>query len=423
MKKYTVAIVVLTAIVLHAVSSGNVVGYMNNQISKGKNQIVTPFGNKNLTQRISTLLHSACEGDIIEFGGFRAEARRVNGILCWMKDGVVVNDTILPNSDIKIDYYRSEDRTTELSFTGEVERTGPLIEKPSEKIEQKTTPKKPFYLADFISYSTIRLVGKTKEGEIVTGTGFFYYFSIGKGRYIPVIMTNKHVVQNTVSQQMIFTRSINDMPSDEKIFYETKPNRDRWYSHNDKNVDLSYLPIAPIMSDIEKQGKAIFIANYDASMIPSANDLEDITQLDDVAMIGYPNGIWDMANNQPIFRKGSLATRPNKNYNNERVFLIDMPVFGGSSGSPILIASDKLYFDRRTKGYRNMNTLKLLGVVYAVMLHSVKGEIQIVSINEMVANNTNHVPWVRVPNNIGLVISADRILEIEKELKVVFAEK
>ena len=81
MKKYTVAIVVLTAIVLHAVSSGNVVGYMNNQISKGKNQIVTPFGNKNLTQRISTLLHSACEGDIIEFGGFRAEARRVNGIL------------------------------------------------------------------------------------------------------------------------------------------------------------------------------------------------------------------------------------------------------------------------------------------------------------------------------------------------------
>lgn len=188
-------------------------------------------------------------------------------------------------------------------------------------------------------------------------------------------------------------------------------------------ADLSYMPLLPIISDIERTGKSVFMVNYDASMIPSSEEMDYITQLDDVAMVGYPNGIWDHVNNQPIFRKGSLATRPSKRYNGNKEFLIDMPVFGGSSGSPILIASDKMYFDRRTKNYRGNFTLKLLGVVYVVMLHSVMGEVEVVSIRDMETKTATRTPLFRVPNNLGMVISAERILEIEKELTDIFADK
>ena len=183
------------------------------------------------------------------------------------------------------------------------------------------------------------------------------------------------------------------------------------------------MPLLPIISDIERTGKSVFMVNYDASMIPSSEEMDYITQLDDVAMVGYPNGIWDHVNNQPIVRKGSLATRPSKRYNGNKEFLIDMPVFGGSSGSPILIASDKMYFDRRTKNYRGNFTLKLLGVVYVVMLHSVMGEVEVVSIRDMETKTATRTPLFRVPNNLGMVISAERILEIEKELTDIFADK
>ncbi len=44
-------------------------------------------------------------------------------------------------------------------------------------------------------------------------------------------------------------------------------------------------------------------------------------------MIGYPNGIWDEANNMPIIRRGITATHPNFNYNGKPEFMIDAACF------------------------------------------------------------------------------------------------
>ena len=77
----------------------------------------------------------------------------------------------------------------------------------------------------------------------------------------------------------------------------------------------------------------------------------------------------------------------------------------------------------RTKNYRGNFTLKLLGVVYVVMLHSVMGEVEVVSIRDMETKTATRTPLFRVPNNLGMVISAERILEIEKELTDIFADK
>ena len=152
-------------------------------------------------------------------------------------------------------------------------------------------------------------------------------------------------------------------------------------------------------------------------------------------MIGYPGGLWDNVNNQPIFRKGILATSPSKNFGGRREFLIDMPVYWGSSGSPVLLFSEGAFLDRRKgeglKGVMLGGRLKLLGINYATITNTVKGKVvpvpvpTVVEDTEPTDNTTNGQQRsvaqrfeleakMGVPNNIGIIIHASRLKEIEE---------
>jgi hypothetical protein len=48
-------------------------------------------------------------------------------------------------------------------------------------------------------------------------------------------------------------------------------------------------------------------------------------------MVGYPNGLWDTANNFPLIRRGVTATHIKNNYNGKSEFVIDIACYGGSS--------------------------------------------------------------------------------------------
>ena len=425
----TAAAVGFATLVL-ALDSGNVIGYQSQRIVKGKNVFTTPFMNDfdagRLTQSLGSLLPTACEGDVIEFNDFKAEARIVDGVLHWISNKLTVDGVALPPNGVAITYTRKADTSTDLEFAGEVhmeESVEPLGSKPVTPIEVKEVrPKRQFFLADILSYSTIQVICFRQQGEISTGTGFFYNFSLGDGRYIPAILTNRHVVDGSAVSVLTFSTAKNGLPQDEKVKYVTRPDRNRWHGHDDPTVDLCFLPLLPIIDHFAKEAKQLHITPFSREFIPDAEYLSGITQLDDVAMIGYPNGIWDEVNNQPIFRKGSLATRPNKNYKGKREFVIDMPVYGGSSGSPVLLATDMPHIDRIKHSMQYHGRVKLLGVVSKTFLHTTTGDIKAVPITTLNSHGTNYTAQVSVPNNLGIVINASRILEIEDSLRRVFAE-
>lgn len=411
-----------------AMDSGNVIGYQGKQISKGRHVFTMPFtnnpGNGSLAQSLGTLLPSACEGDIIEFNDFKAEATVVGGTLHWYSNGTIVDDCILPSNGQPITYTRKADTTTELSFSGEVHETAlvkPLTEKPTTPIDVKEIKSKPkIFLADILSYSTIQVICPRPHGTVSTGTGFFYDFSLGNNRSIPAILTNRHVVDGSIATILMFSTAKDGLPQDEEVTYTTNPNTSRWHGHDDPSVDLCFLPLLPIINHFSKQSKQIFFTPFSSNFIPDAEYLSGITQLDDVVMIGYPNGIWDRVNNQPIFRRGSLATRPNKNYMGRREFVIDMPVYGGSSGSPVLLATEMPHIDRIKHSMQYHGRVKLLGVVSQTFMHTATGDIKAVPITTLNSHGTNYSARVSIPNNLGIVINASRILEIEESLRRIF---
>ena len=171
------------------------------------------------------------------------------------------------------------------------------------------------------------------------------------------------------------------------------------------------------MNMIKNQTKnEIFYMPYDRSMIPGEDEFRTITQLDEVAMIGYPNGRWDEINNQPIFRKGAVATRPSINYKGKREYLVDMSVFPGSSGSPILLVSEGSYYDRRQRAMALGGRIRLLGVNYATYLNRVfnKDDVQMTKAGD---------PEYLQPNNLGVIIHPSRLMEMEDYVQQVLINR
>ena len=297
---------------------------------------------------------------------------------------------------------------------GEGDRTGQTSIHVNVAVQDTSAPR--LYLADFLSYLTIRICSQMDQG-FSTGTGFFFDFLIndGSGRSIPALITNKHVVDGCTETKLQFTVAKNGLPSSETVEFCFNPTINSWFSHPDASVDLCALPILPIINHFKDQGIELFIMSLNRSHIAKPDFLKNVTQLDDVVMIGYPDGIWDSVNNQPIFRKGVFATKPNVNYNGKREFIIDMPVYGGSSGSPVLIASDSPRFDRSRGNalvVANAPMVVLVGVVYATFLHGEFGRLEAVPIPTL-SSQTGIFTHISLPNNLGLVISASRLLEME----------
>lgn len=269
-------------------------------------------------------------------------------------------------------------------------------------------------LTERMLYSTIRIECVYRNGLSGTGTGYFLKFRDDKvnNEHIPVIITNKHVINGAVKGRFIFTK-MNEKgePLDREHFtIDIDDFEMYWRKHQNDDVDLCAMPIAPILTLANRQKQQFFYIPLDMSLIPDDDKLKELSALEDIVMIGYPNGIWDEVNNKPIIRKGVTATHPCLDYNGKKELMIDAACFPGSSGSPVFILNEGSYRDKLGNTYIGQTRVFLLGTLYAGPQHTAEGEIKIINVP------TSQLPISisRIPNNLVLVIKAERIKELEQ---------
>lgn len=262
-----------------------------------------------------------------------------------------------------------------------------------------------------LAYSSVRI--STDTG---TGTGFFFNFCRqDDGFKIPAIVTNKHVIDGAKTGEFCLTLADGEgNPENTKHQKCSFTDFERmWFKHPDKDVDLCAMPIAPILKSMSEQQKSIFYRTIDQTMLPTQQELEGLHHVEDILMVGYPNGLWDKVNNMPLFRKGITSTHPKLNWNGKKEMLIDAACFPGSSGSPVFLFNEGGYIDKRGNTIMGATRVKLLGILYAGPQHTVTGEIQVVTIPTV----NKPVAVSGVPNNIGILIKSERLNELNELFK------
>ena len=267
--------------------------------------------------------------------------------------------------------------------------------------------------SELLVYSTVRIECEYAGGVRGTGTGFFFAFARREKTFVPAIVTNKHVVEDALRGAFhIHLRDGSGMPSiQHSEQFAIDSFEASWIGHPDPTVDLCVMPIARLLEQSERNGRGLGFQPLEMALVPTDQEFAELTPLEEVLMIGYPNGIWDSRNNMPIFRRGVTATHPAIEYEGRREFMIDAACFPGSSGSPVMLYNTGGYYMRNGAFAIGGTRIKLLGILYAGPQHTVTGELQIVA----VPTRQDIQAISRIPNNLGVVIQSSRLRHFEEQ--------
>lgn len=266
-------------------------------------------------------------------------------------------------------------------------------------------------LSEMITYSTVLIKCLYSDGTRGSGTGFIINLCQNKetDRCVPVLITNNHVVENSVQTVFEFCKADDDgNPIDTEPFIFTYEGN-AWVHHPNKDVDLRCLFLAEALNQLQRTKTRIFYLPLDTSLIPTSEQLSQLSAMEDVVMVGYPIGLSDTYNHKPIIRRGITSSHPNKDYQGKKEILLDMACYPGSSGSPVFILNQGAF--TTPEGLSVGNRIFLLGVLYGGHEYDVRGVLQFTNLPTIPA------PLTSIPINLGILIKSERILEFEDMIK------
>jgi hypothetical protein len=246
-------------------------------------------------------------------------------------------------------------------------------------------------------FSVVRLTATAMDGADAVGTGFFFSCE-APGRPFECLVTNKHVIEGSESIAFYLHGAATGTPQYANLGTQTlyTSKASDWIHHSEPDVDLCCLPVSTFLPDSKRH--AAFYLPIPNTSIPSQEELEEFPASIGVAMIGYPNGLWDEINGLPIIRHGSTASHPGVPFNADEKVVVDIACFPGSSGSPIMFSEPRFFASAQ----------KFLGVLYAGPTIDVEGKVLVASIPTTSTSKT----LVQTMMHLGFVISAKKVQEL-----------
>lgn len=222
--------------------------------------------------------------------------------------------------------------------------------------------------ADKIVRCTVMIESMSGGTTLGTGSGLLMIMKLPPPHTdfaTGVVVTNKHVVEG--ADTVRFTLS--GTTAGQKIT-STSPFSAVLY-HPEDDVDLCLIPVP---DEAMKDGfhKHTFLSSDD---IFRDDRLKQLTAIESVLMIGYPNGIIDQDDLYPIARRGITATPAYQNFDGEPQFLIDCACFPGSSGSPVFLFDPQGFVDRENNVQLGAMRFGLVGFLYAGPILNQEGHV------------------------------------------------
>lgn len=261
-----------------------------------------------------------------------------------------------------------------------------------------------------LMYATARVEGYKGTSLTSYGTAFFFSVQVDSNSHGIVLITNKHVVEGVDSCVILLhlCDASGTKPSGSFIRLRLVG---PWFDHPSADIDLCAFPVGGILGG--GLLPPVFFKTIPAEIIPNNKELYDLDAVEDVIMIGYPNGLWDEANNYPIIRQGTTATHPATNFNGEPNFVIDIACFPGSSGSPIIQIDRGGKPDKRGNVSIGRNIVRFLGVLHSGPVFAANGSI----VPLPIPTSSDLVVSTRIMMNLGYAVKASEVVALWSALE------
>ena len=270
---------------------------------------------------------------------------------------------------------------------------------------------KPESIFENILFTTVRIEASLPNNSTSTGTGFVFNYVKNDKQYLFVV-TNKHVIKNSIKGKLTFNQSDGEKPILGKVFTIDYSNfESQWIGHSQDDIDVAIMPFAHVLNELSNRGVQIFFRSVTPDLIPSDKLLrEDIDAVEDIVFVGYPSDIYDRKNLLPVVRRGITATPISIDFERKPTFLIDASIFPGSSGSPVFLCNIGSY-SPKGKGLVVGSRIFFLGIVASVFIRKDLNTIELIDIP------TGKIPVVATAQmvDLGIVYKSIVIKELIEE--------
>lgn len=270
---------------------------------------------------------------------------------------------------------------------------------------------KPESIFENILFTTVRIEASLPNNSTSTGTGFVFNYVKNDKQYLFVV-TNKHVIKNSIKGKLTFNQSDGEKPILGKVFTIDYSNfESQWIGHSQDDIDVAIMPFAHVLNELSNRGVQIFFRSVTPDLIPSDKLLrEDIDAVEDIVFVGYPSDIYDRKNLLPVVRRGITATPISIDFERKPTFLIDASIFPGSSGSPVFLCNIGSY-SPKGKGLVVGSRIFFLGIVASVFIRKDLNTIELIDIP------TGKIPVVATTQmvDLGIVYKSIVIKELIEE--------
>lgn len=268
----------------------------------------------------------------------------------------------------------------------------------------------PQTILEQIAYATVLI-----QTEYSSGTGFLLQKNLDNDSFIPILVTNKHVIygEDKDSKPVLAEKG--------KLIFHTMNNtqhpsgilRDctfekhfgkHFFQHPNSDVDLCAMNLAYFVNDCKRNPPEVFVRYISTDLIPTEQQLQELDYMEEVFMVGYPNSLSDKTHNYPIVRRGVTATHPYIDFNGKKEFLADIPNYPGSSGSPLFLYS-RNRVDKEGNICFGSELLYFLGIVYSV-------ETSGVFVDTPEPTKLQQENCIRTAMNLAYVIKSSELYEL-----------
>jgi hypothetical protein len=258
--------------------------------------------------------------------------------------------------------------------------------------------------------TTCRLEVTYPDG-IGHGTGFVFTKIIaenqdGTSRSFPLLITNRHVLEGGTGLKTWVHVEANESAIEAGYELTVTELQKFCFYHPNSNIDLAAVPFGPLANAAKGTGREPAFCALDESLVPSPAELDDLSAIEDILLIGYPDGRWDEHNNLPVVRRGITATPVSVDYEGRPEFLIDCACFRGSSGSPVLLYNIGSYSSKGTTIIGNR--VKFLGVLHSGHISKGEGDVKVIPI----PTSTKVVAEFEQGLHLGVIVRAQHVVEL-----------